>query len=410
MASDSQSDKELRSLDELLALARGHVMTPEEIFEQKVSWVYGMQDYDKTALTHEEIRRQLRSVEGIALPSLAAQEPVAWRHAAEGGWVVTKNKHMDSEPLYAAPLSPLAEKGSRGTDEAWDAVVECLREIRGDMSWITGPDTGAQAAVRYIKELASRSHTEEISSVPKKVLRDIINQMNQRGWDIHTTAHLVTCLISAGHDLNKDGTEVGAVRSTRATTINAESNLPAGEVVAPTPATSEPGNAGSASGRSAAGSAPSAAVRYIKELASRSHSVTPGWKLVPEEPTLGMIGAAHSSFNAIADPGKFDPARHYRTMLKAAPAAPRSTPAPKEGFYCEGEQVRSSLKCPVQCPECALEEGEQAIALSSIAPSVEEAIKSAAKWVHKGCPVDEAESAIRDVVRFAVSATGERQK
>lgn len=59
--------------------------------------------------------------------------------------------------------------------------------------------------------------------------------------------------------------------------------------------------------------------------------VPAGWKLVPLEATDGMIGAAHSSFNAIPDPGKFDPARHYRCMVKAAPVCPAqfSTQEPK---------------------------------------------------------------------------------
>lgn len=43
-----------------------------------------------------------------------------------------------------------------------------------------------------------------------------------------------------------------------------------------------------------------------------------GYVRVPVEPTPQMIGAAWSSFNAAPDPGKFDPARHYRCMLAAA--------------------------------------------------------------------------------------------
>ena len=35
-------------------------------------------------------------------------EPVAWRHPTPHGWVVTKTKHMDSQPLYAAPVSESA--------------------------------------------------------------------------------------------------------------------------------------------------------------------------------------------------------------------------------------------------------------------------------------------------------------
>ena len=45
---------------------------------------------------------------GDSIPTAARcviGEPVAWRHSTPHGWVVTKTKHMDSEPLYAAPVA-----------------------------------------------------------------------------------------------------------------------------------------------------------------------------------------------------------------------------------------------------------------------------------------------------------------
>jgi hypothetical protein len=72
-------------------------------------------------------------------------------------------------------------------------------------------------------------------------------------------------------------------------------------------------------------------------LACTPSSRVDGWKLVPAEPTPNMIGAAHSSFNAVPDAGKFDPARHYRAMLNAAPVAPSSTARSESGESFLGE-------------------------------------------------------------------------
>lgn len=58
------SDPTLKSptLDELLATAKARgPMTPDEMFEQKVSWVYGqMMDCDPT-ITKDEVRRRLEA-------------------------------------------------------------------------------------------------------------------------------------------------------------------------------------------------------------------------------------------------------------------------------------------------------------------------------------------------------------
>ena len=44
--------------------ARNHVMTPEEKFEQRVSFVYGQQDHDKPGKSKDEIREMLIEQQG----------------------------------------------------------------------------------------------------------------------------------------------------------------------------------------------------------------------------------------------------------------------------------------------------------------------------------------------------------
>ena len=52
-------------LEAALERARNHVMTPEERFEQRVSFVYGQQDYDNPhSLTKEQIRQMLAESTG----------------------------------------------------------------------------------------------------------------------------------------------------------------------------------------------------------------------------------------------------------------------------------------------------------------------------------------------------------
>ena len=49
-------DKELA---EALERARTHVMTPKEAYEQKVSWIYGMQKLSTPGMTIEQIKEHL---------------------------------------------------------------------------------------------------------------------------------------------------------------------------------------------------------------------------------------------------------------------------------------------------------------------------------------------------------------
>ncbi len=56
---DMKTDPELLKL--LKAVAK-HVMTPEEIFEQKVSFVYGQLMDCAPNVTKEEVRRAIRKV------------------------------------------------------------------------------------------------------------------------------------------------------------------------------------------------------------------------------------------------------------------------------------------------------------------------------------------------------------
>lgn len=49
-------------LEKLIERARNHKMTPREHFEQRVSWIYGQQDWDSPhQLTKDQIREHLRS-------------------------------------------------------------------------------------------------------------------------------------------------------------------------------------------------------------------------------------------------------------------------------------------------------------------------------------------------------------
>lgn len=51
-------------LKKALEKARSHVMTPEEKFEQRVSFVYGQQDHDKPGKSKDEIRQMIIDREG----------------------------------------------------------------------------------------------------------------------------------------------------------------------------------------------------------------------------------------------------------------------------------------------------------------------------------------------------------
>lgn len=51
-------------LADLIERARNHVMTPEEVFEQRVSFVYGMQDFDGPTRSKDEIRAALIKLYG----------------------------------------------------------------------------------------------------------------------------------------------------------------------------------------------------------------------------------------------------------------------------------------------------------------------------------------------------------
>ena len=50
----------MSELDELLRQAAARPMTPEERFEQKVSWVYGQLQDCNPEITKEQVRKRLR--------------------------------------------------------------------------------------------------------------------------------------------------------------------------------------------------------------------------------------------------------------------------------------------------------------------------------------------------------------
>lgn len=62
-------------LEKLVEKMRNHVMTPEEKFEQRVSFVYGQQDYDKPGKSKDEIRQMLADHTGYHVcPKCAARD------------------------------------------------------------------------------------------------------------------------------------------------------------------------------------------------------------------------------------------------------------------------------------------------------------------------------------------------
>lgn len=62
ISSNMKTDRE--TLSRLLKAAANHVMTPEEIFEQKVSFVYGQLMDCAPNVTKEEVRRTIKKEEG----------------------------------------------------------------------------------------------------------------------------------------------------------------------------------------------------------------------------------------------------------------------------------------------------------------------------------------------------------
>lgn len=59
-------------LRDLIERARHHKMTPEEKFEQRVSFVYGQQSHRGPQRTKDEIRRHLIEIHGY--PAKPAEE------------------------------------------------------------------------------------------------------------------------------------------------------------------------------------------------------------------------------------------------------------------------------------------------------------------------------------------------
>lgn len=51
-------------LDRLLAKARDHVMTPAEIYEQRISFVYGQCAIENPSTTKEMVREEARKLYG----------------------------------------------------------------------------------------------------------------------------------------------------------------------------------------------------------------------------------------------------------------------------------------------------------------------------------------------------------
>lgn len=94
----SQSD----ALQELIDLFKGYIHRRSNAgswWNDSFSW---------------DTMKKVEQIEKNAAAQSATQrsEPVAWRHSTPHGWVVTKTKHMDSQPLYAASLSETPAGGT----------------------------------------------------------------------------------------------------------------------------------------------------------------------------------------------------------------------------------------------------------------------------------------------------------
>lgn len=61
-------------LRQLLEKAAKHIMTPKEIYEQKVSWIYGQLIDVQPEITKEEIKDQLKKL-GVVDPDTIPQYP-----------------------------------------------------------------------------------------------------------------------------------------------------------------------------------------------------------------------------------------------------------------------------------------------------------------------------------------------
>lgn len=67
--------------DEVLAKARAHVMSAAEKFEQRVSFVYGQQDFDGPSRSKEEVRVHVADMTGYPLAEMAELESLRTENA-----------------------------------------------------------------------------------------------------------------------------------------------------------------------------------------------------------------------------------------------------------------------------------------------------------------------------------------
>ena len=67
--------------DEMLAKARAHVMTAAEKFEQRVSFVYGQQDFDGPSRSKEEVRAHVADMTGYPLAEMTELESLRTENA-----------------------------------------------------------------------------------------------------------------------------------------------------------------------------------------------------------------------------------------------------------------------------------------------------------------------------------------
>ncbi|AJA07482.1 hypothetical protein SKP52_02760 [Sphingopyxis fribergensis] len=90
-------------LDAAIEKARHHIMTPAEKFEQRVSFVYGQQDFDKPGKSKDEIRAMVAESVGYPLDEITAlRERVA--HFESGAGIAHLQKLLAGEVATIAAL------------------------------------------------------------------------------------------------------------------------------------------------------------------------------------------------------------------------------------------------------------------------------------------------------------------
>lgn len=107
IAEGKPSEAQREQLRQALDRARNHKMTPQEVFEQRVSFIYGQMPKAATA-TREDVRLNLLATHGWPAEASERAAIVAWlRDRAE--WAGAASKSVEESALCRA--AALIEQG-----------------------------------------------------------------------------------------------------------------------------------------------------------------------------------------------------------------------------------------------------------------------------------------------------------